>query len=569
MYIDVLADCLRYMLGFGGQNDSFACPAPWTGNSAQFKNIEQSLYLNSGGTRITIAPLTALHDQLLPAMSDADDRDPRRDSDDDEEETDEEDDLVKLAISDLKRTFDSESDEEHVDKFLRHHGETVKHFGEDGVTFLHRIVQLVKDKAVNAQYVRRLVERIVTKYPDHLKTRNDDGQTPLYQAIYLRRYTWKLVSYMLNSCSDPKCIEDALEFPCGEGDSAKTCLTLAFEKDLRLKALQTLVQYASDRALEAKDGSGRTPFHWAVQYSQCTDERVDVIRLLLEKDREAVAKLRETASLRPIDTFLDSKYVRREDLIEYSVYGEHERTAEVYLAEELARKEREARVREAKVREVDEEQPEGETPTVNVAVREREPPKAGLRGKDPKAQIGPERDRGWKKPERDPDRRKPDTDMLDERERLRQRLKEEEREEQDRRAREGRGNRATEREVSSTRHYARDERRFDDATGTPRIETGFTGGDHAPNTPLKRVATGRFGAGEDKKRREKKAVSSSKTSSKKPNPKVLAKNSAKILSMLKLHYMRTRTIKMATSFLYGKNVHKGEASAFSRRMSLY
>ncbi|KAI8718222.1 Peptidase-S8 domain-containing protein [Fusarium sp. LHS14.1] len=439
-------------------------------------------------------------------MSDAEDRDPQRDSDDDEEETDEEDDLVKLAISDLKRTFDSEADEDHVDKFFRHHGETVKHFSEDGVTFLHRIVQLVKDKAVNAQHVRPLVERIFAQYPDHLKTRNDDGQTPLYQAIHLRRYTWKLVGYMLNSCSDPKCIEDALESPCGEGDSAKTCLTLAFEKDLRLKALQILVQFASDRALEAKDGSGRTPFHWAVQYSQCTDERVDVIKLLLEKDREAVHKLRETASLRPVDTFLDIKYVRREDSIEYSVYGEHERTAEVYLAEELARKEREARVREAKVREAEDERAETKTSTVNVAVRERESPKAGLRGKDPKAQFGPERDSGWKRPERDHDRRKPDADMLDER--------------------------------------------------VLRVETGFTGGNNAPNTPLKRVATGRLGASEDKKRREKKMASSSKTSSKKPNPKVLSKNSAKILSILKLHYMRTRTIKMANSFLYGKNVHK-------------
>ncbi|KAH7249563.1 hypothetical protein B0J15DRAFT_468096 [Fusarium solani] len=77
----------------------------------------------------------------------------------------------------------------------------------------------------------------------------DEEETRLYQAIHLRRYTCKLVGYMLNSRSDPKCIGDTLEFPCGEGDSAKTCLTLAFENDLRVKALQTLVQYACDRAL--------------------------------------------------------------------------------------------------------------------------------------------------------------------------------------------------------------------------------------------------------------------------------------------------------------------------------
>ncbi|KAM0417016.1 hypothetical protein ACHAPT_012982 [Fusarium lateritium] len=480
-------------------------------------------------------------------MSDAEDRDFRRESDDDEEETDDEDDLVKLAISDLKRTFDSDADEDGVDKFWRHHEETIKHFGADGVTFLHRIVQLVKDKAVNAQHVRRLVERIVTKYPDHLKTRNDDGQTPLYQSIHLRRYTWKLVGYMLNSCSDPKCIEDALEWPCGEGDSAKTCLTLAFEKDLRVRALQTLVHFASDRALEAKDGSGRTPFHWAVQYSQCTDERVDVIKLLLDKDREAVIKLKESGSFRPLDTFLDSKYARREDSTEYSVYGEHERTAKAYLAEELARKEREAKAREAQ-----EERPQGEPPTINATIREKEQPKAMLRGKDPKSLTPADRDRGGKKPERDHDRRKQEADMLDERERLRQQLKEEEREEQYRKAREGKRSQrdqAPERDGSIMRHHARDERvGFDDVPGTP------TGIEHAPNTPLKRVSTQKFG--EEKKRRDKKPTSSAKTSTKKPSSRTLAKNSARIVSMLKLHYMRTRAIKMATSFLYGKNVQK-------------
>lgn len=60
----------------------------------------------------------------------------------------------------------------------------------------------------------------------------------------------------------------------------------------------------------------------------------------------------------------------------------------------------------------EEERAEAETPIVNVAVRERKSHKAGLRGKDAKSQIGPERDHGWKKPERGNDRRKPDTDVL-------------------------------------------------------------------------------------------------------------------------------------------------------------
>ncbi|KAI8220105.1 hypothetical protein K4K54_008892 [Colletotrichum sp. SAR 10_86] len=39
------------------------------------------------------------------------------------------------------------------------------------------------------------------------------------------------------------------------------------------------------------------------------------------------------------------------------------------------------------------------------------------------------------------------------------------------------------------------------------------------------------------------------------NPEVLATNSEKILTKLKLHYMRTRDVDLAISFLYGKNIH--------------
>ncbi|KAJ5018505.1 hypothetical protein K4K57_004844 [Colletotrichum sp. SAR 10_99] len=41
----------------------------------------------------------------------------------------------------------------------------------------------------------------------------------------------------------------------------------------------------------------------------------------------------------------------------------------------------------------------------------------------------------------------------------------------------------------------------------------------------------------------------------KPDPEVLATNSEKILTKLKLHYMRTRDVDLAISFLYGKNIH--------------
>ncbi|KAF3492422.1 uncharacterized protein GIQ15_01939 [Arthroderma uncinatum] len=475
-------------------------------------------------------------------MSDVEDRDL---SDEEDEDSDEEDDLtrkLKQATSDMKSIFNGRATEDDIDDFINKHREVMVHSGPDA-TFLHTIVQLVcektNEKSVSALDVRPLVERLVRQYPDLLRTRNDEGQTPLYRAIYLKRYAWRLVDYMLNACSDTQCIDDALELPYGKGESLKTCLTLAFEKDLKPKVLQNLIRHASETALELKDGTKRTPFHYAVQYSQCSDERVGIIKLLLEKDCQAVDQLKAKATFQPINTFLDCKYIRNEEKTEYSVYAEHERTARAYMASELAKKER------------------GDTkvPNANLAIREKEPPKASLREKDPKSRGTGERDP--KKTDRNRELRKPDLERLDENERRRQLLREEERERLERKARGEKGqprDQASGRDRSRTRPGRDHRERPDDANlSILKVMTNSIGSDHAPNTPLKRVPTQRFNVEEEKKKEQRP---STKSISKKPDPKILAKNSTKILSMLKLHYMRTRSIKMATSFLYGKNIQE-------------
>ncbi|KAK1990876.1 hypothetical protein LX36DRAFT_663825 [Colletotrichum falcatum] len=500
-------------------------------------------------------------------MSDTEYRDPERESDDEEEYSDEEDDDItkrtKQAISDMKTKFNGQATDETVDRFLYDHRAVVKHVGLDGVTFFHKIIQLVyeksNEKSLNASDIRPLFERLVKSYPDLLRVPDQEGQTPLYRAIYLKRYTWKLVDYMLDSCEDPECIQDALDRTCGKGESLKTCMTLAFEKDLNTRVLQNLVRNASPTVLERPDGSHRTPFHYAVQYGQCTDERVEVIKLLLEKDGEIVQKQNQSGTSRPIDTFLDRKYARKEegrqDPVEYSVYGEHERTARAYL--DLLSKERAAKMREAEKERTD-ANPTGS----GLAPRDKEPPKAGsLPPKEAKSQLGGDRDRGPKRIGLDREKPKQYADpKLDETERRRQELREkEEREHQERKAKEDKKQqqeRVSERDSSRAMIQFRDPKeRLDEAVGDrPKLQVGLVGIEPAPNTPLKRVGTQRFDAA-DAKKKEKK-TSSSKKASKKPDPKVLAKNSAQILRMLKLHYMRTRGIKMTTSFLYGKNIQQ-------------
>ncbi|KAF5676119.1 intracellular serine protease [Fusarium heterosporum] len=487
-------------------------------------------------------------------MSDAEDRDTGREfgdheeEDSEEEESEEEDDLTrktKSATEQMMKIFSGKlTTEQDVDKFFRDHHKVLAQEAAGHGTFLHKIIQMVYEKTIKAADVKPIITRLMEIFPDLIRIKNGDERNPLYHAIHLKKYSWKLVGYMLKSCSDPVAVADALEMPCGEERSSKTCLTLAFEKGLREDVLKSLVGHASLQALELRDSSGRTPFHYAVQYEQCSDDRVDVIKLLLSKDGDAVEKHKASGTSKPLETFLDSKYKRTEDDTEYSVYSEHKRTAKVYHQnlEESIRKEKEAKLREA-------EQDRGDVKVANVSVpvKEKESLKLGLE-KGPKSRTAEDRDRKAKNPDRDRDTSRKEPQNADETEKRRQELKEQERE-------------ALERRAKDEKKYLKDTKGSTKQSRDPKAALNGTGfatprgsSEHAPNTPLKRVATQNFDMNtDDEKKRKAKTTSTKRSSTKGSDSKVLARNSNKILTLLKLHYMRTRSIRKVTSFLHGKN----------------
>ncbi|CAJ0547600.1 Ff.00g043540.m01.CDS01 [Fusarium sp. VM40] len=491
-------------------------------------------------------------------MSDLEDRNSGRefgehdDEDSDEEESDEEDDLTrktKLATDQMMRVFNGKATEEDVDKFFHEHQRVLTQEAGGHGTFVHKIIQLVYDKAVKASDVKPLIKKLMESSPDLIRTKNDDKRNPLYHAIHLKKYTWKLVEYMLKSCPDPIAIADALEVPCGEDRSAKTCLTLAFEKGLREEVLKNLVSHASQKALELRDGSGRTPFHYAVQYDQCSDERVDVVKLFLQKDGDLVKQHKASGTSKPLETFLDFKYKRREDKTEYSVYGEHKRTAKAHHQhmEEVAKLER-----EAKLRDPDPERVDAKIANLTLLMKDKEILKGGV-DKGPKSRAPEDRERKVKNPDRERDSLKKEVQYMDENEKRRQELKEQERAVLEQRGKEDKRH-PKEKDPKERVRQAKDPKA---TIGGSTLITPKGSSEHAPNTPLKRVITQTFdGNTDDERKRKSKAASSKKSSAKGQDSKVLARNSIKILTLLKLHYMRTRSIKMATSFLHGKKFHQ-------------
>ncbi|KAJ3545875.1 hypothetical protein NM208_g2290 [Fusarium decemcellulare] len=487
-------------------------------------------------------------------MSD-DDRAPMHETSDEEEEEDENEiytaKKAQKAAERMEDVFKEKVTEDDVDQFVHDHQEIV--FNElptrDG-TFLHKIVQLVNEGRIKPKAIEPLVRKLVEKCPDLLKYTNDEKQTPLYRAVHLKRYSWRLVNYMLTSCKDPLCITDALQKTCGEDRLAKTCLTLAFEKGLNDEVLQRLVSHANDETLGLRDGSGRTLFHYAVQYDQCSNGRVDVIKLLLERDGAIFKRHEATEASSPLQTCLDYKYTRREDNIEYSVYGEHQRTERLYH-EEQARIKREAKERELKAREMSQDRVESKAPNMTAPTKGKDVSKGGG-DKGPKSRLVEERDRSLKVPDRDHQGAVIDQESqnVEDRERRRQDLKEQEKEAQERKARDKKQPRHQ--LLERTKHPKDLKDRPDDQT----LAVSKGQSDHAPNSGLKRRDTTRnFDVDHERKKKDKKAAPPKKSTAKGLDSKVLATNSKKILDMLKLHYMRTRNVKMSTSFL--ENNSKG------------
>ncbi|RGP73713.1 intracellular serine protease [Fusarium longipes] len=493
-------------------------------------------------------------------MKDFEYRDSRHDEEDeDDEEDDDEDDVQDNAIGeDIGRAIDHAIDDmkflfktsipsqDVIEEFIgRHRGVVGKSWGHRG-SILHEIIDKVavgkKDASwINPDYISPLVAKLVTEYPDLLKTKKDD-RTPLYQALRERVYTHTIIDCILDNGRNDD-IQRALELPYYEGAVMKTFLTKAFETlgapktPGKAKVLSKLVMKASDRALTMRDSTGKCPIHYAVEYKLCSIARVALIKALLERDSNAVAEIRAKSKTGPLNTFLDCEYKRKDDGMTYSIFTEHKRTKVLYEAEE-ARKEQELKSQE------NIERPPTKVPA-SLPVKAKDSPKQDHREKGSKRSE--DREYSGRKPGRDREsRRPPEAETMTENEKRRQQLKEQERRELEARQN---GNEEGSQPVLALdpRENGMRDKTAETRETVPSIRTAQLKIAHAPNSPAKRIPTG-FNVANTATTDKAKSSRSKELSS-----DVLRKNSDEICKLIKLHYMRTRGIEEVTRFLYGKN----------------
>ncbi|KAF5565820.1 intracellular serine protease [Fusarium phyllophilum] len=446
---------------------------------------------------------------------------------------------VKKLKTRITEVFNGLSSEDEMNHFYEDHQHDLtrpddEDEDEQGETFLHRIVGMVNSKRVTFKNIMPLIQRILSTAPDLLQYQDAKGQNPLYQAMQApRECRSELVEQMLKACSDKENIRTAIELK--SSDKGKTCLIKAFEVGLKDDALARLINNASDAALGIGDGSDKTAFHFAVRYEQCSDERVNIVKLLLQRDFDIIKGQKSTEARQ---TFLDSKYSTDGGKTEISIYQEHQETARLYSEKsKTANRKKERRANPEKV-----EQDRKDAKSTIASVKEK-----GQK-LDPKSK--PSRDDRLPKSkvlDREIMEKETEITKMDENERRRQELRKQERE------RLGVKDKKYDKVIKERTKESKDPKASRDEREMLVLKEDSG---RSPNTSIKRSHTPNFNIREDDGKKQKSSKPTRKRKKSKVDDKTLQRNSATILILLKMHYMRTRNVRMATSFLYGKNFQR-------------
>ncbi|ROW04705.1 hypothetical protein VMCG_04794 [Cytospora schulzeri] len=408
---------------------------------------------------------------------------------------------AKRVIKERKGVFT----EEDVDVFLRKFNNLAVKAADQykSPNLLHAIVELLHGNDIpRLEDILPLVKRLVRKFPYLLYNLDDQEQNPVFFALKKKQSV--LVNHLTKYCDEKEsirmCLVQALEQPCG-AEKNKTCLHLALETATKTKPkiATKLVRLASAIALKATDNDNKTPLHYAVDYKSCTTLRTAIVKTFIERDEEAVLEHRKTSSSQPLETFLDVKVdVQDPTKFLWSAYQEHIATAEAYKKAVAKMKPKEPTA-DGHAKRIAEE---GKSRTAALPARSEHD--AALRPSDPAKLRVPRdsralgREDGVKTRERNKD--KASEDIMDERERLRRQLKEEEeRRMRDEEVMPPADSRRKVQEVDGRREQSRDRTNFapEDSRqvslhlqiASPTAAVGRPGGERAPNTPIKRVPT--------------------------------------------------------------------------------
>ncbi|KAF5011780.1 hypothetical protein FDECE_2147 [Fusarium decemcellulare] len=434
-----------------------------------------------------------------------------------------------------QRDFTSQAKEDEF--FYQFADITTRSSSKAAGNLLHVLIEVVKHNGLRPENVERLARRLVEESPDLLWYKNKEGQTPILMAI--RTCQDRLLDYMMSTCvknKDRKIFRECLHSALSAEQDGKTCLHAAFNEKLKPTTMRMLIENASDEALGIRDHTGKTPMHHAVLFQQCTDARSELIDLFIQRDSSARSNKSKSEK-----TFLDLL-----DQDGYSIYREHQNTKKSFMKQYTEYQAARGNKRE-----------HADTPKAADRPPPREPKSQGST-RDPKPAPSA-RASGDRDAERYGRGGSDGTGaVIDDREQLRQRKKDEERARQEQATASIKNDRPKDRDSTARDASRNRSARINESSGMVENETRYAARqlDPTPNSSIKRSNTGHVEGRvpDTEKRPARSELAARKTRDLHKAMAICTKNSDKILQKLKLYYMRTRNAEMVMFFLYGKNM---------------
>lgn len=255
--------------------------------------------------------MSAEHEEeLVMVDSPTREREPEVDAPDSDDSTDDEDEeevSVKKRFEEIIRLLKNDeldlSTPAKLEAFTSHNANYLgrKTLGDgDHNTLLHLLVDDAKDKVFDKYQL--LVKLLIDHYSQTLAEKDGNEKTALYIAIYKKRN--KLVRFI---CKNYKNVASVIKIACYHSEN---CLHVALRRNVAPELAVTLIKYADDEALQAKDDKGNTPLHLAVAYDRCTDKQLEVVEALVTQCDKAMDQ-RTNADI-PLSPYQYHEYTRIE-----------------------------------------------------------------------------------------------------------------------------------------------------------------------------------------------------------------------------------------------------------------
>ncbi|PNP79773.1 hypothetical protein FNYG_06866 [Fusarium nygamai] len=148
----------------------------------------------------------------------------------------------------------------------------------DQPTALHIIAKEDKKSLPNLDERMEPLIKFLCQQKGYLQVKDRSERTSLFLAIEQRKKP--LVQWICEAHPDISSIISII------GSKGMNCLHIGIHK--RIKFLDLLIEKAKPEVLAAKDDSGNTPLHLAVDYENCKREQLQYIKMMLDKGDRAI-----------------------------------------------------------------------------------------------------------------------------------------------------------------------------------------------------------------------------------------------------------------------------------------